>query len=171
MSLYSDFNDADPGFYNYVHSVIEQLDNANSPSERRRLKRHAMTAYHRIAIYAGTIPEPEAFSTVLCYDLSTGGFSFFMPMVPTFKMLVVEFDLPDQTMFLKAKVAHSQNVMLYPSGYVEYVGEKASHSKAYPTGAPTPMILVGCQFLERLETRHKPAPTKSEPQPEPTTAQ
>lgn len=154
MSIYSDFNDADPGFYNYVHSVIDQLDNSNSPSERRQLKRHAMTAYHRIAIFNGTIPPPESFSNVLCYDLSTGGFSFFMPLLPTFKMLVVAFDMPDQTIYLKAKVAHSENVMLYPSGYVEHIGNKASHSKTYPTGAPTPMILVGCQFLERLQTQY-----------------
>lgn len=151
MAVYSDFNQADPGFYNYVHSVIETLDKEKESPERRRIKRHPMSVYHRIAIYNDGIPEPSAFSSVLCYDLSTSGFSFFMPMVPTFELLVVAFDLPDQVIYLKTKVIHSKNVLLHPSGVVEQVGERTSHSNAYTTEAPTPMLLIGCKFLERLE--------------------
>jgi len=145
-------NSNDNEFYNSAAAYIKQLEKGSGIAERRRPQRHSMLAYHRIAAYHERIPEPSEFSPVLCHDLSTGGFSFFVEVIPTNKMLVVAFDHPDRVTYLKARIAHSENVRLYQSGHVEYIGEKASHTRLYPTGAFKSMILVGCEFLERIES-------------------
>jgi len=140
-----------------LYQLINQLAGpqlSDDPVELRRAVRRPFLALHRIAPRRGPeIPDEGEFVKVLCHDLTQGGFSFFLPRPPDFSSLVAVFGSPLGEIWAGAEVRHFEHVLLYPSGLVEHVHDQPGHSgSAAPGGAnPTPMVLVGCRFTERLQ--------------------
>ena len=53
---------------------------------------------------SGRFPSPGDFFEVDCYDISAGGFSFFLDREPDFDTLAVELGTPPRQSFLAARV-------------------------------------------------------------------
>lgn len=71
-----------------------------SGTERRQVPRRPYRGVQRIAACDnGNQPPADAFHVVQCNDISTGGISFFYPVAPPFKKLVIELGAPPIYMF------------------------------------------------------------------------
>lgn len=155
-------NEIDASFYQLIHQLAgPQL--SDDPVERRGTARRPFPAFHRIAPHRGPeFPEDGEFIEVLCHDLTRAGFSFFLPGPPDFDSLVAVFGSPPEEICTGAEVLHSDRVLLYPSGLVEHIDDQTGHSGNPPVAGevPTPMVLVGCRFTERLQ---KPAAGSARP--------
>jgi hypothetical protein len=75
------------------------------------------------------------------YDIDRRGFSFLLPFRPRFDRVVAAFGAAPAVIYLGAKVVRATEVLVYADGP--------------PAGSPDrvgkPMVLVGCQFTERLQ--------------------
>jgi hypothetical protein len=143
--------DTDVVFYNFVHQLVGGLRREESQDRRDRW-RQRFAAVQRIApgFHQG-IPPDSAFIEVTCYDLTQNGFSFLLPRPPTFKRLMAAFGPPASAIYLAAEVAHSSDVIVWPSGRTETADDCDSalnHSAEDEPGVP--MTLVGCRFIRRL---------------------
>lgn len=151
MNAGTNYVDAD--FYRLVHQLMgDSL--REKKLERRGRKRYRFWANQWIAPWdRGAMPSDEAFFEVQCYDLTRGGFSFFLPARPEFDSLVVAFGVPPRMIYLGAEVAHWARVWLHASGEVEKIEEPAApftHSGRDGREVRS-MVLVGCRFIQRLE--------------------
>jgi len=149
-------SEIDASFYQMIHQVLSsQRDSAGL--ERRERRRRRFQVSQRIAPLRGSrFPDDREFFTVECYDLTQGGFSFFMPIRPDFNSLVAEFGTPPHVVYVVAEVRRCSTVLVHSTGVVEHIDGRASHvSYQGPKGEYIrPRILVGCRLMARLE---KPA--------------
>ena len=149
-------NEIDANFFKLIHQLVSSSPQEAS-HERRQSPRALFESSQRIAPWdGGRFPEDAEFFAVRCHDLTRAGFSFLMPGEPPFAMLVAAFGRPPDETYVAAEVAHTEYVLLYPSGRVERpeygdVGVEGAKPQAEPA---TRMILVGCRFARRLR---KPA--------------
>jgi hypothetical protein len=155
-------NEIDASFYQLIHQLAgPQL--SDDPVELRRAVRRPFLALHRIAPRRGAeFPKENEFVDVMCHDLTRAGFSFFLPSPPDFTALVAVFCFPAEEICVGAEVRHFDHVLLYPSGLVEHIHDKAGPAGNHAPGGenPPPMVLVGCRFTERLQ---RPAPGSRQP--------
>ncbi len=136
----------DANFFTLIHRVVtEQARRA--PRDRRRPDRAAYQALARIALFRdeGIPPESEFFD-VPCRDLTRRGFSFVLPYRPEFSKLVVCFGTPPEAIYVAARVVHCDTVIQRPDGTFQ-----VCDSKSVESGAGKPLVLVGCEFRERLQ--------------------
>ena len=140
----------DANFYNLVHQLAE--DQRKKVQERRGAERQQFVCTQRIALRRDAgVPDESEFFDVRCHDLTRQGFSFLSPRAPTFHFLVAAFGAPPETIYLSARVARSQEVLIDSSGNVHAnPDETAVSDHGSPDGLQR-MYLVGCSFLERLE--------------------
>lgn len=140
----------DAGFYQLVY----QFTGSPREDDQRRLRRQPFPVKQWIAPKSGPgFPQDSEFVEVLCHDLTSDGFSFFLDDPPDFESLVAALGIPPKLVYLRAKVVHVGDVLVYSSGMVEPLRDRARHvSYEAPDGAiGTPMVLVGCRFLEKID--------------------
>jgi len=148
-------NQSDADFFRLIHQMVGPLA-ADEQSERRSRRRDRFLTWQRIAPWdGGPLPEDDAFLAVRCYDLTQGGFSFFLPTRPKFPFLVAAFGQPPELIYVGAEVVRCSRVLLHASGLVDPIHDRATHvSYRSPDGQlAQPMILVGCRFVKRLDDR------------------
>lgn len=135
----------DANFFNLIHRVITEQAH-RCPRDRRRPDRAAYQAQARIALPRdeGIPPETEFFE-VHCRDLTRRGFAFLLPYRPEFTRLVVCFGTPPDAIYVAARVVHCAEVVQRPSGEIE---KRDAQAAADRSGKP--LVLVGCEFVERL---------------------
>ncbi len=153
---FSPENENDAGFYQLVH----QLAGPKNPEddERRGQPRHAFPASQCIAPRRNAyVPPQNEFFEVQCHDLNSGGFSFLLEEKPDYDELVVSLGEPPEPIYLIARVTHCSRVIVYPSGLVEPLGDRATHvSYRSPDGElGRLMFRVGCRFTKRLTDRQR----------------
>lgn len=145
----------DASFYQLIHQLVGPSLKQDEKAERRGRQRYRFWTRQLVAPWdGGPVPLDEEFGYVQCYDLTCAGFSFFLPAEPTYTSLVAAFGQPPTMIYVGAQVAHCARVLLHASGLVEHIdGARAGHvSYRSPDGQPaTPLVLVGCRFVERLE--------------------
>jgi len=143
---------ADVDFYNLIHQMVGSPCK-DDPVERRAEPRRPFPVVQRIAVRRGLeFPDESEFTEVRCHDLTRGGFSFLLSSRPDFDSLVAAFDMSSKTIYLAAQVAHVEDVLVDSSGQV-LRGRDRSTEVGRPAPAErtlTPMVLVGCRFIERL---------------------
>ncbi len=138
----------DASFYNLIHQLSDSLQQ-DETADRRGNRRQVFQTIHRIAWRRGTdMPDESEFFEVHCHDLTSSGFSFFLPSKPNFDFLVAAFGVPPSVIYLDAKVLHCDDVLVHPSGLIERVEHAGRQAADVQTA--TPMILVGCRFVRRL---------------------
>ena len=144
-------SDIDANFYRLIHGLVgSQLK--DEPAERRRSARRPFSVVQRIAPRRGPgVPQDHEFVEVRCHDLTRAGFTFFLPIRPDFTSLVAGFGTPPQLLYVAADVTRCDSVLVHASGEVEHIGQQADGAAKDPqSDTATPMILVSCQFTERL---------------------
>ncbi len=146
----------DASFYNLVHQL--SVAAGREPVERRQQRRSQFVCTQRIALRRGPgTPDESEFIEVKCQDLTQRGFSFLLPSEPLFHFLVVAFGAPPNVIYISARVTHSEQVLVYQSGLIE-----RSPEGGIPTDNPSQparrMVLVGCEFVERLHRDATHAP-------------
>jgi hypothetical protein len=78
---------------------------APSGRERRRHPRLDFFGTQWIAPFSGgSLPEQTSFCEVRCLDISTGGFSFALPEMPSYRSIVVRFQVGGAPMYLTARI-------------------------------------------------------------------
>ena len=83
--------------------------------------RRAYPYKQRIApVIEGKLPAHDEFEEVNCRDISAGGFSYFTPLKPDFKEIVVALGFPPSLTYLSADVMHGRPT--------EYDGQDESHA-------------------------------------------
>ncbi len=146
-------NAVDARFYNLVHEIVS-ADREGSASDRRTDKRQGFSATQWIAPRTGPeLPGESEFIAIECRDLSSSGFSFFLPNRPDFDLLVAAFGTPPEVTYLAARVVRCVDVLIDSSGNVEYIknGFEGLVYEEFSDRTTTPMVLVGCRFTERLD--------------------
>jgi len=140
----------DANFYTLVHQLAD--DQRKKSQDRRGVERQQFVCTQRIALRRDAgVPDESEFFEVRCHDLTRQGFSFLLPRAPTFHFLVAAFGAPPDTIYISARVARSQEVLVDSSGnFQANPDEMAVIDDGSPDG-PQRMYLVGCSFLERLE--------------------
>lgn len=145
-------SEIDANFFTLIHRLTS-APGQDPSAERRQERRQLFLSSQRIAPRrrAG-VPDESEFVEVPCHDLSREGFSFFLSSPPDFDSLVVALGSPPETIYMAAEVAHCEEVLVYPSGAVQYVDDPAGQLGDDDRGGqpPTPMIVVGCRFTGRL---------------------
>lgn len=102
--------------------------------ERRGFERRPFRLKQQIARYdGGELPPKEAYQTVQCMDISTGGFSYLAPVPPDAQSLVVALGVAPSLTYMSSSVAYCTKVET-PSG---------------------PMYRVGCRFNNRLQAANE----------------
>jgi len=92
--------------------------------ESRRCERRPFFAIQRIAPYDGErMPDEAEFFCVESRDLTDGGMAFFLASRPAFRALVLKPAGAAESDCRVAEVVHCTDVVIYPSGDVESVGE------------------------------------------------
>lgn len=148
-------NAVDASFYNLIHQIV-MSDRGGQYSDRRSGKRQPFSSTQRIALRRGSeFPAESEFVAVECHDLTRNGFSFFLPNEPDFDSLVAAFGSPPEVIYVAARVARCSDVLLDSSGRIEYVenGFQETGARDFRGRTATPMVMVGCEFVERL---HRP---------------
>ncbi len=145
----------DASFYNLVHQLSAA---AGGPAgDRRRQRRSRFVATQRIALRrAPGIPDESEFFEVQCHDLNRQGFSFLMAREPSFHFLVAAFGTPPHVICLSARVTYSEPVVVHESGLIERQNDSGG-ANASKSATPRRMVLVGCEFVERLQASRKPS--------------
>jgi hypothetical protein len=139
-----------------MYQLVYQLSGSPREDDRRFSKRQPYRVKQWIApASASGCPPKAAFIEVPCHDLSGGGFSFFLAQRPTFRHLVAALGKPTRLVYLTAEVVHADDVLLYASGMIEPLGDRARHvSYEGPDGTiGAPRVLVGCRFTGRPDDR------------------
>ncbi len=136
----------DANFFTLIHRVITEQARC-APRDRRQPDRAAYQALARIALPRdeGVPPESEFFE-VPCRDLTRRGFSFVLPYRLEFSKLVVCFGTPPEAIYIAARVVHCDNVVQRPDGAIE-----EGDPGAGVNGRGKSLVLVGCEFRERLQ--------------------
>lgn len=149
--------DADAAFFNLMHHFLATSPKGESSAgqtktgaERRSEPRRPFRLTQRIAPgYCWEVPPASAWIDVRCYDLSQGGFSFFLNEKPTFQRLVAKFHSAG-TLYLAARMVHWRPVLVDVWGGIIESGTKMADM--IPTGRRSESkFLVGCQFMQRFE--------------------
>lgn len=146
---------SDATFYQLIHQLTGTGETADD-SERRGKPRHAFPSVQRIAPRLGRyLPAESEFFEVQCHDLNGGGFSYLARQHPQYDSLVVALGDPPNYIYLVAKITHCSQVIVYPSGVIEPLGNRATHaSYESPEGERGRlMVRVGCRFTQRLTER------------------
>ena len=132
---------------------FELLGTPRADAEERRVcYRRRFFALQRIAPYDGVqIPAEDEFFCVESRDLTSQGISFLFPARPDFGSLVVAFGEPPMRSYVVARIVHSTDVVVYPSGLVEPAHDREASADRDPHQGEQgePMVLVGCLFVER----------------------
>jgi len=139
----------DAGFYDLVY----QFTGSPREDDQRRRRRQSFPVKQWIAPRVGPeFPHDSEFVEVLCHDLTSEGFSFFLDDLPDFESLVAALGRPPKLVYVAAAVVHASEVLLYSSGKIEPMRGRARHvSYEAPDGAiGTPTILVGCRFVDKI---------------------
>lgn len=145
-------NEIDVNFYNLIHELVG-FPGQDDSGERRGAERKPFPSMQRIAQRRGPgIPEASEFIEVKCHDLTRRGFSFLLPSQPNFHAVVAAFGTPPKVIYVAARVSHYHHVLVYPSGLVKRMEDRAVQvgSEDLRSQSATPMVLVGCRFTERL---------------------
>lgn len=140
----------DAGFYDLVY----QFTGSPREDDQRRLRRQPFPVKQWIAPRSRPgFPRRSEFVEVLCHDLTSEGFSFFLDDFPDFESLVAALGRPPKLVYVSAAVVHASEVLVYPSGRVKPMRGRARHvSYEAPDGAiGTPMVLVGCRFIDKID--------------------
>ncbi len=106
---------------------------------RRGEARFTFTASQRVApCAADKLPTLGEFVSVRCYDLSRKGFSYLLPQPPAYEAILAELTLPNQRVYVRARVAHITG-MTVDGTFVFQVGCEFTDRVQYPpvTGSPT----------------------------------
>ena len=102
----------------------------SSADNRRRQHREEFDCTRMIAIWDGETQLCESdFQPTLCRDLSANGLAFWINDRPSAGHVVVQVDVNDELIYLKARIAHT--------------------TPEFASGRPA--FLVGCEFRGRLE--------------------
>ncbi len=105
----------DASFYELVHKVLttqhaQELEDA-ADRERRIRNRQSFSTVQSVApIIEGRLPKLSELHEVLCHDLSTSGFSFYVASPPTTESLLVRLAGNGKATFLTAQVMHCRQV-------------------------------------------------------------
>ncbi len=144
----------DASFYNLVHQLSAAAGGTNG--DRRRQRRSRFVATQRIALRRTPgIPDEGEFIEVQCHDLNRQGFSFLLAGEPSFHFLVVAFGTQPHIVHLSARVTYSEPVLVHEAGLIERVPDAAGPEEGKPSNARR-MVLVGCEFIERLTASREP---------------
>ncbi len=141
----------DANFFNLIHHVAGAQ--IKKTREQRGEIRRSYTAVHKIAPGTFTsIPEEQMFIPVQCHDLTRNGFSFLLPETPDFTGLVAAFERPDEVIYVAAEITHYEDVLVNSDGSVEPAADekKTLGGNLVNRRFATPMVLVGCEFTERM---------------------
>ena len=140
--------------------MAEENTQTQIDENRRCQERLPYRNIQQIAPLRGeTMPDSGDFFEVGCFDLTTRGLSFFMGDTPDFNELVVAFESPEKTVYVRAEVRHHRDVLVYEStgrvetldGYAICGDHLESQASPQTFEAGTPMVLVGCCFMGRVE--------------------
>lgn len=113
-----------------IHQQLVDVDGELWSTDRRGQARRRFQRTQSIAPYVnGQFPGPEAFRDVQCRDLTSKGFSFWLPAPPDFSSLVVALGTDEDVKYLLAEVAHTDTVR---------VDDKTAY-------------VVGCCFTGRID--------------------
>jgi hypothetical protein len=117
----------DADFFTTLHRALAEL--ASDPVvERRRGARRSFSYVQLLAPYdGGPLPAQEAYSRVLCHDLSPSGFSYVAEQRPQTRQLIAALGRTPFRFFL-AQVVNQR--------LIEQGGARR--------------VLVGCRFLRRI---------------------
>lgn len=117
-------NSLDPNFQDTLHLILREGEDA----ERRHQTRRPFRCVQLLAPYDGEqMPAAEDFSHVQCYDISAGGFSYYLPEAPNYDYLILALGRAPFT-FVIARAVHFETV-------------ETERGKQY---------LVGCRFLRKI---------------------
>ncbi len=125
-----------------------------SEQEHRSCRRRPFFAIQSVAPYDGSrVPDQSEFFCVESRDLTSRGVSLFLRGRPNSDFFVMAFDTPPTVSYAVAEVVHCTDVVVYPSGLIEPVGEPdaGAASEAPENEAGERMVLVGCRFTQRLQ--------------------
>jgi hypothetical protein len=101
-----------------------------SEDERRVDPRWSYPVIQLVAFHGEDDPvTKEMLQAVRCNDISLGGISFFLPSPPASKHCTLVLGRAPRLMFIRAMVVHCQ-----------------------ATGASLPEWIVGCQFLQKVDS-------------------
>ncbi len=148
--------EADVVFFNLMHHFLAASQKAEGDvvrdepeAEQRYESRRAFRLTQRIATgYCWEVPPESAWIDVHCYDLTKGGFSFFLDEKPTFERLVAKFRSAEP-IFVAARVHHWRPVLV--DGWDGIIEPNTPSVGAISTGRQTESkFLIGCQFLRRF---------------------
>ena len=147
--------DADASFFTHVHHFLAAAHKESSvvaPTEsavdRRMAPRWPYSQSQRIAPgYCWEVPPDTAWIEIPCFDLTQGGFSFFMAEEPTFDHLVVQFR-SSEAIYVAARIAHSRRVLVDPAGNI--LDAQVAAADALASLHLESKILIGCQFMRRF---------------------
>jgi len=145
-------NAVDASFYNLIHQIVSS-GRGGKFRNRRSEERQPYTSTQRIALRRGSgVPDESDFIPVECHDLTRNGFAFFLPNKPDFDSLVAAFGAPPDVIYVSARVARCSDVLLDSTGRVEYADGRFEETSAQDLRGrtATPMVMVGCEFIERL---------------------
>jgi len=105
---------------------------------RRGEARFAFTASQRVApCTADNLPTLDEFTSVRCFDLSRKGFSYLLPQPPAYETILAELSLPNQRVYVKARVAHITG-MTVDGAFVFQVGCEFTDRVQYPPVTENP---------------------------------
>jgi hypothetical protein len=138
----------DADFFNLIHRVVGKRK-MEEEAERRAHRREPFKSWQRVAPWDGLgCPDPSEFVEVTCHDLTRSGFSFLISHRPGFRQLLAEFGQPPEVIRVAAEVVRCTDVLVDADGQVVQLGGIRYDAAGGGTG--TPMVLVGCQFTQRL---------------------
>jgi hypothetical protein len=155
LNMASFAQDADAAFYNLMHYFLaatrkdESTGREEGGVEERNESRRAFRLTQRIAPgYGWEVPPESAWIDVSCYDLTKGGFSFFLEEKPNFDRLLALFHSPEP-IYVAARVHHYRSVLVDAKGGILEPGDLSSGAESHIRRTES-KFLVGCQFLRRF---------------------
>ena len=145
-------SEVDANFFEMIHRIAGP-SREEPKSERRSRNRRPFVVTQRIAprCQAG-VPDDSEFFEVKCQDLNRAGFSFLFSSRPSFTALVASFGTASDVVYMGADILHCASVLVYPSGQVEHIPDRAGEvNYRGPNGEiGKPMVLIGCRFTGQV---------------------
>ncbi len=118
-------------FFRSVDDYLRQQEDLQPTSDRRRTPRYSYPTVAMIAFCEPRqLPQINQFQSVLCRDISRGGFSFFLSISPPKDHLVVALRRDADYLPLRSRVIYCRR------------GEGTMEEQ---------INIIGCEFLCRLE--------------------
>jgi diguanylate cyclase len=117
-----------------VRQQLAESEGERWCSDRRKQPRRRFVRIQSVApLVDGRFPAAETFREVQCRDLTSSGFSFWLPAPPDFKSMVVALGTDGNVRYLTAEVAHATKMQ--QDGSVAYLVGGRFTGRIEPNGA------------------------------------